>query len=227
MSCGIIDREHQNKPPLAQRLYAAFAAWQDRRLGGLSAEQRKASRFAAQGAEAVQSSDYRALGRIFRRHVTLTAADTLLDVGCGEGRVLTWLAGRRCKARLVGVELDPEVAATARRRAAACPGGDRIQIRCANILDETAADLWQTVTVYYLFNPFNGKIFSKFVAKLEKTVPHPVRLVYLFDYYAGYLDGRPGWQKLAAERFARPGADDAEYSVWQYTPPARSTSPCS
>lgn len=209
-----------HKIPLAQRLYAAFAAWQDRRFGGEAVEQRKASRFAAQGAEAVQSSDYRALRRIFDRHVPLTAADTLLDVGCGEGRVLTWLAGRGCPARLLGVELDPDVAETARRRAAACPGGDRVQIRCADILGEAAADLWQTVTVYYLFNPFNGKIFSKFVAKLEKTAPHPIRLVYLFDYYAGYLDGRPGWQKLTAESFARPGADNAEYSVWQFTPTA-------
>ena len=209
-----------HKPPLAQRLYAAFAAWQDRRFGGEAVELRKTSRFAAQGAEAVQSSDYRALRRIYKRHVPLTAADTLLDVGCGEGRVLTWLAGTGCPARLVGVELDPDVAQTARRRAAACPGGQRVEVRCADILSDAAADLWQTVTVYYLFNPFNGKIFSNFVAKLEITVPHPVRLVYLFDYYAGYLADRPGWQKLAGESFARSGADNAEYSVWQYTPAA-------
>ncbi len=207
--------------PLAQRLYAALAAWQDRRLGGVAVEQRRPSRFSAQGAEAVQSSDYRALGRIFRRQVRLTAQDVLLDVGCGEGRVLTYLAGRRCKARLIGIELDPDAAATARQRTAACPGGQNVQIRCGNILDESTADLFQLVTVYYLFNPFNGKIFSKFIARLEKLAPHPVRLVYLFDYYSGYLADRPGWKKLAAETFARAGADDAEYSIWQFTPPER------
>lgn len=213
---------HTKKPkdrPLAQRLYAALAAWQDRRFGGVSVEQRKSSRFSAQGAEAVQSSDYRALGRIFRRQVKLTAQDVLLDVGCGEGRVLTYLASRHCKARLMGIELDPDAAATARNRVAACPGGTSIQILCGNILDDSTADLFRSVTVYYLFNPFNGKIFSKFIARLEKLAPHPVRLVYLFDYYSGYLTDRPGWKKLAAETFARAGSDDAEYSIWQFTPP--------
>lgn len=214
----------QKKPeqrPLAQRLYAVLAAWQDRRFGGVAVEQRKSSRFSAQGAEAVQSSDYRALSRIFRRQVKLTAQDVLLDVGCGEGRVLTYLASRRCKARLMGIELDPDAADTARQRVASCSGGADIQILCGNILDDSTASLFQTVTVYYLFNPFNGKIFSKFIARLEKLAPHPVRLVYLFDYYSGYLADRPGWQKLAAETFSRAGADDAEYSIWQFTPPCK------
>ncbi len=207
--------DNHHKRPLAQRLYALRARWEDRRLGGISVEQRKPSRFAAQGAEAVQSSDYRALDRIFRRHIRLTAQDVLVDVGCGEGRVLTYLAGRGCKARLVGVELDPQVAGTARSRTRDCPG---VEILCADILDDSTTELLRQGTVYYLFNPFNGKIFSKFIARLEKTAPHTVRLAYLFDYYAGYLEGRPGWQKLAGESFARPGADDAQYSVWQYSP---------
>lgn len=208
----------QKTGALLQKLYKRLAAWQDRRQGGVAVEQRKSSRFSALGAEAVQSSDYRALRRIFRKQVRLTPQDVLLDVGCGEGRVLTYLASHRCKAKLAGIELDPEAAETARRRMAACSGGQKVEIRCGNILDEETADLFRTVTVYYLFNPFNGKIFSKFIARLEKQVPHPVRLVYLFDYYSGYLDGRPGWQKLAAERFARAGTDDAEYSIWQFTP---------
>lgn len=203
---------------MLQSLYKRFAAWQDRRQGGAAVEQRKESRFSAQGAEAVQSSDYRALRRIFRKQVRLTAQDVLLDVGCGEGRVLTYLASQHCKAKLMGIELDPDAAQTARQRLAACPGGQQVEIRCANILDEETADLFRTVTVYYLFNPFNGKIFSKFIARLEKQAPHPVRLVYLFDYYSGYLDERPGWRKLCAERFARAGADDAEYSIWQFAP---------
>lgn len=203
---------------LLQTLYKRFAVWQDRRQGGVAVEQRKSSRFSAQGAEAVQSSDYRALRRIFRKQVRLTAQDVLLDVGCGEGRVLTYLTSHRCKAQLMGIELDPEAAQTARQRMEACPGGQRVEIRCANILDAETEDLFRAVTVYYLFNPFNGKIFCKFIDRLEKLAPHPVRMVYLFDYYSGYLEGRPGWQKLAAERFSRAGTDDAEYSVWQFIP---------
>lgn len=184
----------------------------DCRMGGISVEERKPSRFAAQGAEAVQSSDYRCLDHIFAHHLPLTEQDTLLDVGCGEGRVLTYLHLQGCRAKLTGIELDPEVAETARRRVQ----GTDIEVYSGDILQADA--LLAQTTVFYLFNPFNGKIFSKFVAKLEKTLRHPIRMAYLFDYYAEYLAGRPGWQRLAKERFRRPGADDAHYSVWQFTP---------
>lgn len=184
---------------------------EDKRMGGVSVEAVRPSRFRAQGAEATQSSDYRALDRIFDR-LPLTEADTLLDVGCGEGRVLTYLYLRGCPARLAGVELDPDVAETARRRVE----GSGIEILCADILD--APELMDRVTVYYLFNPFNGKVFTRFIGALESRVRHPVRLAYLFDYYSGYLDGRPGWTRLAGETFARPGQDDAHYSIYAYTP---------
>lgn len=206
----------KQKFSLAGWLYRIRARWEDRRIGGISVEETKPSRFSAQGAEATQSSDYRCLDRIFKTYVPLSESDVLLDVGCGEGRVLTYLYLHKAKCRLMGVELDPDVAETARRRVAHCPG---IEIRCANILD--AADLIQTVTVYYLFNPFNGKIFSKFVAALEKQAPHPIRLVYLFDYYAAYLDGRPGWSKLAGESFRRKGGEEATYSVYRFDPAQR------
>lgn len=203
----------KNQKSFAGWLYALRTKWEDRRLGGISVEETKPSRFAALGAEATQSSDYRCLDRIFKKHVPLTKDDVLLDVGCGEGRVLTYLYLHKAKCRLMGVELDPEVAATAQKRVEKCPG---IEIRCANILE--AQDLMQQVTVYYLFNPFNGKIFSKFVAALEKQVPHPIRMVYLFDYYAAYLDNRPGWTKLVGETFQRKGGEAATYSVYQFDP---------
>lgn len=203
----------KNQKSFAGWLYALRTKWEDRRLGGISVEETKPSRFSALGAEATQSSDYRCLDRIFKKHVPLTKDDILLDVGCGEGRVLTYLYLHKAKCRLMGVELDPEVAATAQKRVEKCPG---IEIRCANILE--AQDLMQQVTVYYLFNPFNGKIFSKFVAALEKQVPHPIRMVYLFDYYAAYLDNRPGWTKLAGETFQRKGGEEATYSVYQFDP---------
>lgn len=203
----------EKEKSLAAWLYRLRTRWEDRRLGGISVEETKPSRFAAQGAEATQSSDYRCLDRIFKKHVPLTEQDVFLDVGCGEGRVLTYLYLHKAKCRLMGVELDPDVTATAQKRMEQCPG---VEIRCANILE--AQDLMQQVTVYYLFNPFNGKIFSKFIGALEKQVPHPIRLVYLFDYYAAYLDDRSGWTKLAGETFQRKGGEEATYSIYRFDP---------
>lgn len=203
----------KQKTSLAAQLYRLRCRWEDKKMGGVSLEETRPNRFRGQGAEPPQSSDYRCLDRIFKRHITLTDSDVFLDVGCGEGRVLTYLLSRKAKGKLMGVELDPDVAAVAQQRTA---GQTNIEIRCVNILE--SADLMEQVTVYYLFNPFNGKIFSKFIGLLEKTVPHPVTLIYLFDYYAGYLDDRSGWERVAGETFQRKGGGEAHYSIYRFSP---------
>jgi SAM-dependent methyltransferase len=197
---------------LSATIYRLRAAWEDRRIGGGSMEEIRPSRFRAQGAEATQSSDYRCLDYL-RKRIRLTPQDVFVDVGCGEGRVLTYLYLRKFKGKLIGVELDPDVAEEARRRTANCPN---IHICCGNILE--CHDLVAEATVYYLFNPFNGKIFSKFIAMLEKEVTHPIRLVYLFDYYGPYLDGRPGWTKEWEGTIPRRGGEAAHGSIYALDP---------
>lgn len=198
-------------------LYSLRARWEDWRMGKTSMEEIRPSRFRAQGAEATQSSDYRCLDALLKQ-LRLTKEDIFIDVGCGEGRVLTYLYLRRFKGKLIGVELDPDVAQRARLRTEHCPN---IEIRCANILE--ARELVQQATVFYLFNPFNGKIFSKFVALLEKECSKPIRLAYLFDYYGAYLDGRPGWEKNWEGAIHRRGSEDAHGSIYVFCPKNAST----
>jgi SAM-dependent methyltransferase len=209
-------RDPSNKKNIAQKfwayLYTLRARREDRRIGGASMDGIRPSRFRALGAEATQSSDYRCLDRMMRQ-LDLAPRDVFVDVGCGEGRVLTYLYLRKFRGRLIGVELDPDVAEQARQRTAHCAN---IEIRCANVLEDPA--LVQQATVYYLFNPFNGKIFSKFVALLEKSCPHPVRLAYLFDYYAPYLDGRPGWSRMWEGAIPRRGGEEAHGSIYYFDP---------
>jgi SAM-dependent methyltransferase len=161
------------------------------------------SKFRSLGAEATQSSDYRCLDKLLR-HVRISSSDVLTDIGCGEGRVLTYLYLRKFPGRLVGVELDPQVAQRAKERTAHCPN---IEIRCANVLEDPC--LVKETTIYYLFNPFNGKIFSKFVTRLERECTRPIQLVYLFDYYGAYLDDRPGWHQVWSGDIPRRGGEPA------------------
>ena len=200
------------KQGLPERLYRRWAARKDKKYGGISVDGRRETRFRSEGAEAVQSSDYRCLRRLFRG-LKFTEADVLADVGCGEGRVLTWLAERHFPGRMLGIELDPEAAETARRRTAALR---QVEILQGSILEADA--VFAQATVYYLFNPFNGKLFSKFIGKLERECLHPVTLIYLFDYYGDYLNDRPGWTCLREETVHRPGQDDAHGRIWRYAP---------
>jgi SAM-dependent methyltransferase len=76
----------------------------------------------------------------------VTDSDTVVDIGCGDGRFVVLAATRRgCRA--VGVETSPELVERARRRAA--PVEDRVRIELA---DARAADLSEA-TVVFAFLP--------------------------------------------------------------------------
>lgn len=60
-------------------------------------------------------------------------AGTLLDVGCGGGHLLAWLAAEYPQARLTGVDLSPEQVARARARTAQF--GGRVDVREGSALE--------------------------------------------------------------------------------------------
>ena len=66
------------------------------------------------GATGSQSIPYKGLEDIFE-NVRLTPDDSFIDIGCGKGRVLAYMAERQMPCRLTGIELNPDVASIARR----------------------------------------------------------------------------------------------------------------
>jgi predicted RNA methylase len=86
--------------------------------------------------------------------VAVSDRDVLVDVGCGRGRVLNyWLAGGLPN-RLVGVELDPEIAARTRRRLRRFP---QVEVVTGDAAEHTPGD----ATVCFLFNPFGGAVVRR------------------------------------------------------------------
>lgn len=61
----------------------------------------------------------------------------ILDIGTGTGLLSLMLAQALPKARIIGVEIDPEAAAEATRNVQNSPWHDRIEIRRADILDDS------------------------------------------------------------------------------------------
>lgn len=108
-------------PQRAQRNYRRLAGGYDRRC----------TRIEALRAEAV-------------RALELRAGETVFDIACGTGAMLPLLARAvGASGTVVGVDLSPEMAAQARRRAAALSGTATVRVDCCAVEDfrpGTAAD---------------------------------------------------------------------------------------
>lgn len=138
------------------------------------------------GATNTIPTHYRFLDRIFAREI-FTAEDHLLDVGCGNGRLLAYLLMHKFPGRLSGIELTPSVAKlaqswTGKYKNVTVHNGDAFKL-----------DLNQ-YTVFTMCEPFDTPTLLRFLEKLEREVTHSVRVFYCFDGYDGYfVNDRPGW----------------------------------
>lgn len=197
---------------LRKYLYRIRARIEDWRIGRISINKRIPSKFIEKGSYATESTDYRWLDKIFRS-LPLSEDAVFVDVGCGEGRVLTYLYLRGFRSSLIGVELDSDVANTAKARTAKC---QNIEVHCANILE--SREIIAKANVFFLANPFNEEIFVQFIQKVEEYCDHPVRLYYCHDLYRRQLDKRENWYILRRDAMIVPGVPSRYYTVYKFIP---------
>ena len=67
------------------------------------------------GPTGTQPTHYMILHHIFTKMVSISNADAIIDVGCGEGRVLAYLHRRFPRVSLAGVDFNEASIAVARR----------------------------------------------------------------------------------------------------------------
>ena len=99
--------------------------------------------------------------------------ETVLDVGCNDGRMLEAAARAGCRA--VGLELLPEACAKARARAAAA-GPDveaRVEVICGDALAQDFRSLGASVVFLYLL----PKGLAEVGARLLRDLPAGARVV--------------------------------------------------
>jgi predicted RNA methylase len=107
-------------------------------------------------------------------------ADVFVDLGAGKGRALLTV-GRLTYRRVVGVELDPELAQCARRNVAQA----RRRLRAGTIACETAnVRAWpfpDDASTVFLFNPFYGQAFRRVITRIFDSYdqnPRRIHIVY-------------------------------------------------
>ncbi|WP_419058165.1 class I SAM-dependent methyltransferase [Enorma massiliensis] len=149
----------------------------------------------------------------------LTANDRLLDVGCGTGRVLAYEASQ-LPCRATGVELDARLANIASSWAASFP---QLDVIAGSVLDISLAPY----TCFYLFNPFDTAVLTRFLDKAEREAARPFTLVHMSDNGESFAYlGRPGWRLVRSgsiQMFQTASGRSIEFyefpqhfSVWRY-----------
>jgi len=117
-------------------------------------------------------SDYHVLRDIFAR-VPISSSDVLVDIGCGEGRVINFWLSQGRKNPIIGVEVVEAVAERARKRYRKYPN-------VSIVTGDALANLPCNGTVFFLYNPFSEKA----VAEFEKAIrPLNARIVYHQNNY--------------------------------------------
>lgn len=104
--------------------------------------------------------------------------DTVLDYGCGKGRVGFFLS-HQTKAKTVGIEYDARIyeSAIQNKRAA---GNTKAEFRLAKAEEYSVP---AEVTRYYFFNPFSAEILQKVLSRVLASYYESPREIFLFFYY--------------------------------------------
>ena len=168
------------------------------------------------GSTGSQSTPYYVLDEIFK-DADFKPEDSFIDVGCGRGRVLAYMARKKYPCKISGIELNGEVAAFTQNWARKYAN---VNVICGNAFDID----YNQFSVIFMGRPFEPDLFHKFIDLLETTLSHPITLYYWVDQQSGrYLKGRKGWDRILRKRiFWRKGFFVANspqgYSIWTFTP---------
>jgi SAM-dependent methyltransferase len=108
--------------------------------------------------------------------ITIDEDDVLVDYGCGRGRMLV-LALRQRFRRVVGIEIVPALAASARRNLRRYP--DRWDVMEA---DAAAVPLPHDATVVYLFNPFGDDVLPLVLGRIRESLARDPRRLRVLTY---------------------------------------------
>jgi SAM-dependent methyltransferase len=110
------------------------------------------------------------------RMAEVKKSDVVYDLGCGDGRLVT-LAATTFGARGVGIEIDPELVARAKKTAAAAKVEHLVEFRLGDLFQSDFHDA--TVLTLYLFEEINERLRPQIFAQVKpgtRVVSHAFRI---------------------------------------------------
>ncbi|MCX8129374.1 MAG: methyltransferase domain-containing protein [Clostridia bacterium] len=143
----------------------------DFRYSGRSLRGNHKSLFKDFGANDTYHTDYSVMPLIFR-NLKITPSDVLVDVGCGKGRVINYWLSQKYKNRIIGLELDPKIAA---KTSAQLKRHKNVRI----ISGDAISNLPPYGTIFYFYNPFCEEKVKSFENRLsELSTDRQLTVVY-------------------------------------------------
>jgi len=157
----------------------------DMRFGGTICRTNLDESVYTDGRHTMVHSDFHVLRDIFAE-VPISDKDVLVDVGCGEGRVINFWLSRGLKNPIIGLEFVASVAERAKSRYRKYPNVSIIE-------GDAIANTPANGTIFFLYNPFSAETvaaFERAVRKLDATIVY-YNNNYMEPFENGGWDTRP------------------------------------
>lgn len=128
-------------------------------------------------------------------HFEITADDAIVDFGCGKGGILITLS-KYPFAKIVGVEIDPELVAIARKNI------EILKIRNVTVACCDASEFNQLndYNYFYFFDPFPAVVMQDVIRNIEDSIaekPRRVTVIYLNPCSHELFEASPVFRKTA------------------------------
>jgi SAM-dependent methyltransferase len=164
---------------------------QRRFLGGIVPSADKSN-----GINDTANSNYSALRYMFSKIYIIKPNDIIVDVGCGKGRVISYLLFKGIRNRIIGAEYNEQIANETRDHTRRFKN---VEIRSGDIF----SDFPYQANIFYLYNPFDEELIRKFKAYiLDISSDSIVSILY---YNPSYIDVFHGDDNFSVEIKKIPG----------------------
>jgi ribosomal protein L11 methylase PrmA len=154
------------------------------RLNNLKNQTLKGNR---EDAEQYQGANYFLLEQVFEKIRSIHANDSIIDFGCGKGRVLV-VASYYGFNTLTGIDFSKELCIEARKTIGTVQ--QKFPEKIYNIIYANAAEyeIGESANVFFFFNPFNEKVMLAVVKNILLSInkkPRKIYIIYLNPVHKG------------------------------------------
>lgn len=200
-------------PHLIVKYYDEFF---DKKICGRSLFNTIPTKFADLGATNSQPSHWLILDELFKGS-KFTAHDKIIDIGCGQGRVIAFWIKNKFPGEIYGIEIDSDIAKT-------CADWSKKYSNVTVINGNALEHDYNSYTVLFMGRPLENSQFEKFIQKLEQDLNHNILLYLNWSAPAEkFLKNRDGWHlqksKTYHKKFFLPlSGIPQKFSIFLFTP---------